>query len=282
MKILYKQNARKDSPFYNFGIDNLYLKEISEVSDSRLVTKKEHSHAGYEIHIVTEGEQIYETSCGCYRVRQGSFVIIPPGVRHKLVSGLPGSFKYSIAFSVQNDSAEQLLKLQEGVLLKEYDSGVASTLQKISEEYRYARELSALLVENATFELAIRLFRIAGFSEQRVDRELSDGNTRIEMAKKYVNDNAEQDLSVSDVAAYCYLSEKQLTRLFRFYEKASPAEYIRGVRIHRIELLLSDKTLSIKEVSRIMNFNNEYYFNAFFKKYYGMPPGEYRKTLSRE
>lgn len=281
MKILYKQGSGESSLFYNFGIENLYLKEISEVSDSRLVTKKEHSHAGYEIHIVTEGEQIYETSGEKYSVRSGSFIIIPPRARHCVASSLPGSRKYSITFSVRKNSADPFFEQQTKVLFGKYDSEIAYILQKISEEYRYARVLSSLLVENSAFELTVKLFRLAGFEEERCDREPSDGNTRIEMAKKYINDNVEQDLSVSDVAAYCYLGEKQLTRLFRLYEKASPAEYIRSVRTHRIELLLSDKTLSIKEVSRIMNFNNEYYFNAFFKKYYGMPPGEYRKTLSQ-
>jgi AraC-like DNA-binding protein len=39
------------------------------------------------------------------------------------------------------------------------------------------------------------------------------------------------------------------------------------------------QTSSIKDISEIMHFNNEYYFNAFFKKYSGMPPGEYRKMF---
>lgn len=279
MKILYKEN--ENSPFHKLGIDNLYLKEISDVSDRRLVTKKEHSHAGYEVHILTDGEQAYEIGGEIHRVSGGSFIVIPPDVRHRVVCSLKGSFKYSMTFSVKNGFENPIPLSQKTALVKEYDKSVRDTLCKISEEYRYARAFSPVLVENAVFELVVGILRGFGFAEQRWERELSDGNGIIEMAKKYINDNVEQNLSVPDVAAYCYLGEKQLTRLFNFYEKKSPAEYIRDVRIRRIECLLADGGLSIKEISRIMNFNNEYYFNTFFAKYYGMPPGEYRKTLSR-
>lgn len=82
---------------------------------------------------------------------------------------------------------------------------------------------------------------------------------------------------VVDVATYCYLSTKQLTRIFQKYEGVTPGEYIIKRRIVKIESLLADASLSLKQVSMMMNFDNEYYFNAFFKKYSGMPPGEYRK-----
>ena len=48
-------------------------------------------------------------------------------------------------------------------------------------------------------------------------------------------------------------------------------DYVEAVK------MLADRSLSLKRISDIMNFNNEYYFNAFFKKWAGMPPGEYRK-----
>ena len=46
-----------------------------------------------------------------------------------------------------------------------------------------------------------------------------------------------------------------------------------------IEKLLSDPTLSLREISEIMGFNNEYYFSTFFKKHGGSPPGEYRRMI---
>ena len=101
------------------------------------------------------------------------------------------------------------------------------------------------------------------------------------MAKQYIEDNVELNPSVSDVAEYCHLSAKQLTRIFNGFEGISPGEYIIRARVSRIEALLSDRSLSLRQIGEIMSFNNEYYFNAFFKKYSGMPPGEYRKMTGQ-
>ena len=87
--------------------------------------------------------------------------------------------------------------------------------------------------------------------------------------------------SGEEVSEYCYLSTKQLTRIFQRYEDISPGEYIMKMRISTIEKLLADDSLSLKQISEITNFKNEYYFNAFFKKHSGMPPGEYRKMLAK-
>ena len=87
--------------------------------------------------------------------------------------------------------------------------------------------------------------------------------------------------NVTDVSKYCYLSAKQLTRIFQRFEGISPGEYVINKRIKRIEKLLADQNLTLKQIGSMMNFANEYYFNTFFKKYSGMPPGEYRKMLGK-
>jgi AraC-like DNA-binding protein len=106
-----------------------------------------------------------------------------------------------------------------------------------------------------------------------------DENHIISMAKQYIEDNIDANPSVSDISKYCHLGIKQLTRIFTRYENTSPGKYIISRRIARIETFLTKQTISIKDISDIMNFNNEYYFNSFFKKYSGMPPGEYRKMF---
>ena len=98
------------------------------------------------------------------------------------------------------------------------------------------------------------------------------------MATQYIQDNIEQAPTVSEVAAYCGVSERQLSRIFAG-EGQSPAEIIRAQRVRRIEELLADPSLSLKDIGDRMGFSDEYYFNAFFKKYAGMTPGAYRKTM---
>ncbi len=281
MKILYRQNNDefRSSPFSLLGIYQCYFKEIEGNKDTKFVTKKEHSHTGYEIHIVAEGEQTYEIGGKLFDVGEGRFLLIPPNVRHRIVSGDGKMRKYSLSFSVSTEKENVLLSYNPTPVCDKCPTGFFNVCSKISVESERNTGLSRSLIENAVFELAVGVLRLCGFDEGGVACEVFDENARVELAKKYIKDNIELGLSVPDVAAYCYISEKQLTRLFFASEGASPGEYIRAQRILRIEELLRFENLSLKEISRIMNFNNEYYFNMFFKKYYGMPPGEFRKTV---
>ena len=135
-----------------------------------------------------------------------------------------------------------------------------------------------MLIENSILEILVSLFRQSGIKENESHIVL-DENATISLAKQYIEDNIETALCVADVASYCYLSTKQLTRLFNKFEGISPGDYIIKNRVKRIEKLLANHSLSLKQISLIMNFENEYYFNAFFKRHSGMPPGEYRKML---
>ena len=145
-------------------------------------------------------------------------------------------------------------------------------------EASFKKEISNTLIENIILEILVSLFRLSGIKEKE-NRVGLDENVTISLAKQYIEDNIETALCVDDVAAYCYLSTKQLTRLFNRFEETSPGEYIIKRRVKRIEKLLSESSLSLKQISTMMNFDNEYYFNAFFKRHSGMPPGEYRKMF---
>lgn len=281
MKILYRQKSSTVADGYLdiLGISQYYIKEIAQKRDSALVSKREHSHTGYEIHMICEGEQTYDIGGDIYIVGGGFFLLIPPGVRHKMLNSDEGTHKYSLAFSLKNDKARPLFTSKPIPVCRKYTDYLLSLCERISAEARTGKEFSGALMECAAFELAVSVLRLSDFEERCGTCEISEENARVELAKRYINDNIEQNLSVADVAAYCYIGEKQLTRLFLASEGVAVGEYIRKKKTARIEQLLADRNLSLEEISSIMNFNNEYYFNAFFKKNYGMPPGEYRKTL---
>ena len=130
---------------------------------------------------------------------------------------------------------------------------------------------------NRVFEIIIILLRAQGLNEADAAKFFTEEDIRITLAKQYINDNIEHLFNCDEIAKYCYLSKKQMTRLFRQCDGISPLEYINNQKVSYIEKLLIDTPLSLKEISEKMNFSSEYYFSAFFKKHSGMPPGAYRK-----
>ena len=158
-----------------------------------------------------------------------------------------------------------------------------SNIRTAGELARANSSSCAKIVENCVFEIAIMLLKEMGITEKSAKPSLmaaeKGDDERVELAKIFIADNIESPLQVSEVAEYCYVSKKQLTRLFYACENLSLGTYIRRERIRHAELLLRTTDLTVGEISRKMNFPNESGFSAHFKKNNGMPPGEYRRMF---
>ena len=272
MKILYKQRDASHS-----WIANCYLKYILVERDFKSITKKVHHHTDFEIHIIERGYQVYLVDGQEYRIDAGEYIIIAPHAKHRLLDSEPDAKKFSITF--KSNPLSPLLPFAEstysccGALPEQ----ILTNFHFIREEQKLNRETSYILIENRVLESIVLLFRSAGMKEQPADNTNASADIRISIAKQYIDDNVELNLSVADIAKYCYLSPKQLSRLFSKYEELSLSDYMKKQRIDHVAALLLDEALSLKDISERMNFNNEYYFNAFVKKHLGQPPGTYRK-----
>ena len=127
-------------------------------------------------------------------------------------------------------------------------------------------------------ELIIQILRLL-LSEVPETPVESEGDMRLYLAKQYVSDNICRAISVEELATYCHIGKKQLTRIFLCEEGCTVAEYVRRARCRHIEKLLADPSRTLSGISEEMHFCNEYYFNTFFKRHTGMTPGAYRRSI---
>ncbi len=274
MKILYRQNSEisvKTRP-EALNIQNLYLKEILFKNDYKKTTLKAHCHTEYEIHMIFDGKQCYETGGVTYEVHENEFILIPPKMKHRMVSASVNLRKYSITFNSDNHLSDLCY---HGVMTET----VINSIRFIAEEFRQKMPSSPVLIGNRVLEVLILLLRIIGRKEVKLETEIHAGDNRVNLAKKFILDNLERKLSVADVAAYCHLSERQLTRIFLDAESVSPAKYINSEKMKKIGECIKNSNLSLQQISEQFSYSNEYYFNASFKKYFGMPPLTYRKMF---
>ena len=211
------------------------------------------------MHIILEGYQEYEVDGIFYKLEQGDFLIICPNVPHTVVRSASQTEKFSITFNKHPDESH-------GCLFGTASPRMESDLEFLAKEASLKKEISGMLIENIITECLVLSLRVCGIKENETHTGW-DQNATITLAKQYIDDNIETNLTVTDVSAYCYLSTKQLTRLFQKFEGVSPGSYIIKKRIKRIEALLADPGLSLKQIGSLMHFENEYYFNAFFKKF---------------
>lgn len=266
MKILYRQ-PKNGSILEHIGITKCYLKLLHPVWDR--TTKKEHHHMDYELHMILEGGQCYRVADEEFDLQPGSWLLIPPGAVHRVLSSQPQTGKVGITFRL---AAAGCAHCRAGQIT----SRMAQNLRLIEEETAARKEFSSVLVENALLETAVTILRDAGL-EQTDQPPQQEEHAVLGLAKQYIEDNIDRAPEVDTVARYCCVSAKQLTRLFRRMEGIPPGEYITLARVARIEALLREGEMTLKQISDQLHFSSEYYLNAFFKKHAGMPPGAYQK-----
>ena len=286
MKVLYKQDsidakANSKKAFGIVGIKDCYLKQLIVSSDDKRITKKVHHHNAYEVQILTEGHQLYKIDNKFYRLEKGKVLIIPPYVQHRIVESAQYTVKYSITF-IRDDEKNDIHTSKKQCYFGALNPHVMDNINFVVSELNNRTTTSEILVANRVLETVVLLLRSIGYEEKTKEENPPKENFHLTLAKQYIKDNIREALKLLDVSVYCHLSNKQLTRIFEYYENISPALYIRRQKIKVIEKVLLESKKSLKEISEEFNFSSEYYFNAFFKKHTGMSPGEYKKMHKDE
>lgn len=217
-----------------------------------------------------KGEQHYEIEGVTYKLCKNDFIIISPRTRHRVVFSSASLIKYSFAFNAVD-------LLENSLYRGEITESIINSIEFIADEFKQKKSSSFLLIENRVFEILVLLLRISGYKEKTVNSEKDPADYRLGLAKKFISDNIEQGLSAADVADYCHISARQLSRIFVNSQGITPTKYIRDEKMKKISGYLKNSDLSLKQISEKFFYADEYYFNASFKKYFGIPPFAYRK-----
>ena len=269
MKILFKQpendGYHSAVALEEFGVLRCFLKQITLDRDRTHITRKRHFHTCVEVHIIEKGYQIYEIEDEYIRIEKGGFLIIPPLTCHSAIEELLGTEKYSFTFELKNNGmAEELLTGIGSYFFGVTPIAVRECISCIEEEKRERKPYHTVLICNRVLECILQMLRSfpSAVAETTVE---PFGDMRLKLAKQYIEDNICDAVSVDEIAEYCYVGKKQLTRIFLREAGCTVAEYVRLARCRHIEKLLADPSRTLSEISDEMHFCNEYYFNTFFK-----------------
>lgn len=94
---------------------------------------------------------------------------------------------------------------------------------------------------------------------------------------EYMKKNIEEPLSVDGMAVVFNYSSSHFFSLFKRKTGYSPIQYFNHLKIQKASQYLSFTTLSVKEISFSLGFNDPLYFSRLFKKTQGVSPLQYRK-----
>lgn len=95
---------------------------------------------------------------------------------------------------------------------------------------------------------------------------------------EYIRAHLGENVSMSKLANYAGLSERNFRKIFTIEMGVSPKAYYQRERLKEACRLLSDRTQSIGLISENLGYYSQFQFSRSFKKAFGMTPSEYRMT----
>lgn len=100
----------------------------------------------------------------------------------------------------------------------------------------------------------------------------------LNIAKAYIDNNYQKELTLSQVAKYIYLSDSYFAHSFKNKFEISPKSYILKVRIENAKELLENTDNKISDIALSVGFSSQQRFNDIFKKQVGITPLKHRQN----
>ena len=100
---------------------------------------------------------------------------------------------------------------------------------------------------------------------------------KIKTMMVYVHEHFSEKISVSDLAASAYLSERECYRIFRRCLHMTPAEYVTGYRLQIACRMLAEGGEPVTSIGHACGLGSSSYFGKTFRGHLGCTPLEYRR-----
>lgn len=112
---------------------------------------------------------------------------------------------------------------------------------------------------------------------EEVEEELKDaGKISIKLAKEYILNNYNKNITLKDVADEIYLSQNYLSELFKKETGEGFYEFLSNYRIKKSKEILLTTNLKIYEVAEAVGYSDSITFGRAFKRKTGVTPNSYR------
>lgn len=128
--------------------------------------------------------------------------------------------------------------------------------------------------------VTLQLGAILGFCMEQFFAPFEDlpdpGESRFDEICRYIEDQLETPLSLTNTAAYLRISPRTLSRLFRQHAKSSFHAYLLSRKMERAREMLEAKKHTLSEIAFALGFSDPAYFGKVFKKHFSVTPGKFK------
>lgn len=102
-------------------------------------------------------------------------------------------------------------------------------------------------------------------------------NRQIDYIKSFIDSNYSEDIKLEELSSMAYMNKFHLISEFKQSYRITPIEYLILKRIEIAKNLLISTNHTMEEISALVGFNSQSYFNQVFKKKVGLTPSQFRR-----
>lgn len=273
----------------NFNPQILY---IGESMHKDKVETKYHCHDYLELSFVISGSGTYRINDTFYKVKAGDLLPFNPNVYHsEYISD--GEHLHEIHIGIKNLQFNNLpidhIIAENYFTIVDFSSQGNDFLncsEEIIKEQNNRKPGYDLVLKSLVMRLIVILIRkIGSFKEDDKDSlctfESSEKANVVRTIISFMNENYMKDISLDKISKNMYLSPVYISKIFKEETGNSPINYLIKIRLEKATLLLKkNKEISIKEISKLVGYEDAYYFSKLFKKYYGFSPMQFKRENS--
>ena len=149
--------------------------------------------------------------------------------------------------------------------------------QKMEEELVYIATHS----DETIFNIIGHLYLFLDYFMRSTVSTVVKGSTKlqdyyIKEAITYIEQNFQNDISVVDIANRLGINRSYFGKIFKQTLKQTPQEFLINYRMIKATELLRLTKMSIGDISKAVDYENQLHFSRAFKKIYNISPREWR------
>jgi AraC-like DNA-binding protein len=164
---------------------------------------------------------------------------------------------------------------KSGVYFISQPNVILSKIRKAFEIEQSDSTTKSLECSRIAYDILMNIFK---FSSQKSDSSIANQYNRLKSLIDFIDQNYNKPLTLTDLSEVAGITPQHLCSLFKKITNQRVFEYINLIRIKKSkELMLQNKDMQIKEIGRLVGFNDISYFCFMFKKVEQMSPNEFKK-----
>lgn len=167
----------------------------------------------------------------------------------------------------------QILKLIYLAMQTYRESGAYNRLSELEKQFLPHLEIRQMSAEGKMLDwFRAEMERLADYSLETREKTKHGA---IDRARAYIERNLSRDLTLSEVAEHVDMNPAYLSVLFKEQMGESYIKFLTRSRMELAKQLLS-KGYKVAEVSEKVGYHTYRHFSEVFKKFTGVPPGQYK------